>query len=203
MANEEIRQDVPVMNKIKLSRNENNTTIIDVEMDGEVYPITFEAIAPYWKTGSKSDIKSVGAFVQGTLVLIWCVNETGSKGVIMVWESTKKKIVHVSEGSFTRKVVVFKNLVFSLRELPKGDINDLVLCCSPGPLLDADNKKFVQAIPLNIKIFDKKFNIDNYKLGVKDDSILAGFRNEVRILKATVGKPDANGEPPKKPVINS
>ncbi len=203
MANEEIKQDIPEMNKIKISRNENGTSIIDIEIDGQVYPITFEDIAPYWKTGLRSDINTVGAFVQGTLVLLWCVNTSGSKGVIVVWESKAKKIVHVSEGSYTRKVVVFKHLVFSLREVQKEDINDLVLCCSPGPMLDGDNKGMVKAINLNIKIFDKKFNIDNYKLGVKEDSIIAGFRNEMRVIKATNEKPNANGEMPLRPKINS
>ncbi|MBE6836781.1 MAG: hypothetical protein E7509_02130 [Ruminococcus sp.] len=196
MANEENIQEIPVINKIKVSRKDDGSSIIDIEIDGKTYPVTFEDIAPYWKTGLKSDICNVGVFVQGTLVLCWCVNQTGNKGVIFVWESTQKKIVHVSEGSFTRKVVVFRHLVFSLREVPKQDINDLVLCCSPGPMLDGDNKGMVQAIPLNIKIFDKKFNIDNYKLGVKDDSIIAGFRNEVRVIKAS-DKPNPNGEAPK------
>lgn len=202
MANE-IKKDIPEMNRIKISRNEMGTSIIDIEIDGKVYPITFKDIAPYWKTGLASDINTVGAFVQGNLVLLWCVNTSGSKGVIAVWESNSKKLVHVSEGSYTRKVVVFKHLVFSLREVQKEDINDLVLCCSPGPMMDGDNKGMVKAINLNIKIFDKKFNIDNYKLGVKDDSIIAGFRNEMRVIKANVENNNNNGQPPSRPKINS
>lgn len=206
MANEEIKQESPVMNKIKLKRSEDGSSFIDIELEDEVYKITFEDIAPYWKSGTKSVINSVGAFVQGLLVIIWACSADGKMGFIAVWDSKSKKLIHVSEGSYTRKAVVFKNLVVSVRELPKDDINDLVLCVSPGPVMNADNKKFVQAIPLNIKIFDKKFNIDNYKLGIKDDMIIAGFRNEIRSIKATYEKPVA-GTPidaeAKKPTINS
>ncbi len=191
MANEEIKQETPKMPEIKVTRAESDVAIINVEMDGEKYPIMFEDIAPYWKNGSKSLINAIGAYVQGRLVLCWCCSNNGQAGVIFVWDSKSKKIIHVSEGSFTRKVIVWGALVFSLRELPKDDISDLVLCVSPGPCMDADNKKNVQMIPLNIKIFDKKFNIDNYKLAVKDNSILAGFRNEVRQIKPNVKKPDA------------
>lgn len=194
MANEEIKQETVEMQKIKVSRAENDSAIIHVEIGDEKYPIMFEDIAPYWKNGSKSQINSIGAFVQGRLVLCWCCSQNGTSGVIFVWDSKSKKIIHVSEGSFTRKVIVWGALVFSLRELPKDDINDLVLCISPGPCMDADNKKNVQMIPLNIKIFDKKFNIENYKLAVKGDTIIAGFRNEIRQVKANVKKPDAPAE---------
>lgn len=199
MAKEEIKQDNIEMQKIKVSRAETDSAIINIEIGDEKIPIMFEDIAPYWKSGSKSLINSIGAFVQGQLVLCWCVSQNGQQGVIFVWDSRSKKIIHVSEGSFTRKVIVWGALVFSLRELPKSDINELVLCVSPGPCMDADNKKYVQAIPLDIKIFDKKFNIDNYKLAVRDDTILAGFRNEVRQVKANFKKPGEDS----KPQINS
>lgn len=191
MANEEIKQETPVLPKIKVSRAENDSAIIHIDVDGENFPIMFEDIAPYWQTGSKSLINNIGAFVQGRLVLCWCCSQNGAQGVIFIWDSKSKKIIHVSEGSYTRKVIVWGALVFSLRELPKDDINDLVLCVSQGPCMNADNKKMVQMIPLNIKIFDKKFNIENYKLAVKDNTIIAGFRNEIRQIKANIKKPDA------------
>lgn len=195
MANEEIKnettKETPKIPKIVVTRNETDTAIINIEVDGEKFPVMFEDIAPYWKTGTKSNINSLGAFVQGRLVLCWCCSRNGRSGVIFVWDAISKKIIHVSEGSFTRKVIVMGALVFSLREIPKGEINELVLCVSPGPCMDGDNKKHVQMIPLNIKIFDKKFNIENYKLALKDNTIIAGFRNEVRSIKANIKKPDA------------
>lgn len=191
MANQEIKQDIPEMNKIKVIRNENDGSIINIDLDGEIIPVMFEDIAPYWKSGSRSMIAAIGAYVQGTMVICWMCSSNGAQGAIFIWDSRSRKIIHVSEGSFARKVMVFRNLVISLREVPKSEIHDLVLCVSPGPVMNADEKKYVQAVPLNIKIFDKKFNIDNYKLGIKDDMILAGFRNEVRQIKAQIQKPNA------------
>ena len=179
---------------IKISRT-NKKSIIDVEYEGEIYPITMNHLAPYWKNAGRIIIRNIGVHVQGPGVICWMTTEKGNAGVIFIWDVRTKKIIHVSEGSHIRKALVFGSIVFSLREVVKPDINELVLCMTPGPVMDGDSKKKVQAIPLKIKIFDKKFNLDNYKLGSKDGAVYAGFRNEIRNIKLKVEKTEVKANP--------
>lgn len=203
MANEENIQNEQAKHTITLKQGADGNSLIDVYVDGEVSRILWSDIAPFWKSGEKHLVKSVGAFIQPPAVIGWCCYADGSKGVVFVWDIKTKKIIHVSEGSYVRKAIIYGNLVFTLREIPKPDINEIILCIAPGPMLDADEKKKVNALPLGIKIFDKKFNIENYKLGIKDGSVFAGFRNEVKEVKINFKKNDDGSAEPSKPVITS
>lgn len=187
---------------VKLEKG-NGDVLLTLDCDGEKQDILWEDLKKYWPSGERHMIANVGAFVQEPCVTCWLVYANGSKGVICVWHTKAKKIIHVSEGSYVRKALIAGTMVFSLRELAKPDINELVLCMSPGPNLDGESKPKVAMVPLNIKIFDKKFNIDNYKLGAKDDCIYAGFRNEVRKIKFKAEKTEKPADTEEKPTMPS
>ena len=188
MANEEKALSAEQMSSVKVVYNEEDDSLLHVIYDGVDTAINFEHIAPYWKNGSRNVISSIRAYVMGVVVLCWACSQNGAVGVIFAWDAKRSKLIHVSEGSFTRKAIISGMFVYSLREVPKPDINELVLCVATGPMLDGDDKKKVKLIPLNLKIFDKTFNFDNYKLYAKDGSVFAGFRNEMRELRIRVEK---------------
>ncbi len=170
------------MATVKLEKgDENNIFIVDV--DGEKHGIPWDELLKYWQSADKRKINGMGAFVQGPGVVGWLTYPNGVKGAIFVWDTVAKRMVHVSEGSFTRKALLYGNMIFSLREIPKQDTSDLMLCFTPVNTLDAENKKLVNAANLGITIFDRKFNIENYKLAVKDRTVFAGFRNNVKQIK--------------------
>lgn len=170
------------MSNVKIEQG-NEQYIFMVDCDGEKQGIPWDELKKYWPSGERTQINGMGAFVQGPAVLGWLTYPNGVKGAIFVWDTVGKRLVHVSEGSFTRKALIYGNMVFSLREIPKPDISELMLCASPVNTMDAENKKLVTAANINVKIFDKQFNIDNYKLGVKDKTVYAGFRNEIREIR--------------------
>lgn len=186
---------------IKIEKGDGEVLIV-VDCDGEKQEIMFSDVAKYWTTGQRQLVGGLGAFVQEPYVVCWVTHADGANGAVFIWDTKKKKIVHASEGSYVRKALLAGNMVFSLRELPRPDISELVLCMSPAPNLDAVSKPKVAMIKLDIKIFDKKFNIDNYKLAVKDGCIYAGFRNEVKKVKFSLEKKD-QGDKPERPEIPS
>ena len=168
---------------IKLEKGDENHILFVISDNEERHGIPWDEILKYWKGGRKQLVKNAGAFVQGPGIVGWCTYANGASGVIFVWDTVGKKILHVSDGSFTRKALLYGNLVFSLREIPKQDTSDLMLCYSPVRTLDGDNKKLVTAANLGITIFDRKFNIDNYKLAVKNRQVVAGFRDNVKMIR--------------------
>lgn len=155
--------------------------IFDVKIDEKTtQQILWADIIKLWPNAKGAQIAGIGALVQEPIVLFWMTSGNGLDGIIAAWDTEEEKIIHISEGSFTRRALVYGNMVFSLREVPKPDLSEMFLCGTVFGTMDAVGKDKVNAISLNIKVFDKQFNSENYKLSAKDSSIFAGFRNEIR-----------------------
>jgi hypothetical protein len=134
--------------------------LISVLVDGEECDIYFSDLYPYWSDATADKEEGGVAIVQGNYVVGIALVSGRQGGAVYVWDSTQKKIVHVSEGSFGVSPLIFDNMVYALRCVSQWAVAPhFVLTRSKFGVKDADADFEVVrcSIPCDVNDFDGDF----------------------------------------------
>ena len=104
---------------IKISLGDGNT-LIDITVKEEHQTVTFDMLKEIWHdiSGCESrDIEYINADVFCVYVVCCASVSQGQGGIVFVWDTEQRKIVHYSNGEFAVKAAVHDNKVYVLREV--------------------------------------------------------------------------------------
>lgn len=105
------------MTPIKISLG-NGNTIIDITVKEEHQEITLDMLKEIWHDISDSkDIEYINAEIFGEYVVCCASVSQGQGGIVFIWDTKQRKIVHYSNGEFAVKAAVHDNKVYVLREV--------------------------------------------------------------------------------------
>lgn len=100
--------------------NKNIMLVIDV--DGEKQVIDNKVLESIWSddfylNDDKKELylENCGAEVYGKYIVFWAYIAQGQSGIVFVWDTDKKKIVHYSNGQFVVKACLHDNKIYTLR----------------------------------------------------------------------------------------
>lgn len=104
---------------IKISFGDGNT-LIDITVKEEHQALTLDMLKEIWHDISefeRHDIEYINAEVCGELVVCCVTTAQGQGGIVFIWDTEQRKIVHYSNGKFAVKAAVHDNKVYVLREV--------------------------------------------------------------------------------------
>jgi hypothetical protein len=103
--------------------------LIEVLVDGEKRSICFSDLYPYWENATADECEGGVATVQGNYVVGIALASSMQDGVVYVWDSVQKRIVHISEGSFAVSALILENMVYTLRHVFQWGVTTHFILC--------------------------------------------------------------------------
>lgn len=98
----------------------NGNTLIDITVKDEHQTVTFDMLKEIWHDISDGEIDGleyINADVFGVYVVCCASVSQGQGGIVFIWDTEQRKIVHCSNGEFAVKAAVHDNKVYVLREV--------------------------------------------------------------------------------------
>ena len=96
--------------------------ILTISVDGEKQNIDDKILATFWSDDiylddekTKMYLENVGAEVFGKYVVCWAYVAQGQGGIVFVWDTEIKSVVHYCNGAFAEKAELHDNQVYVLR----------------------------------------------------------------------------------------
>lgn len=164
---------------IKLTLGDKNN-IFTIDIDGEKQIINNCVLESFWSDDFYIDedkkeiyLENYGAEVYGKYVVCWAYIAQGQSGIVFVWDTDKKEVVHYSNGDFVIKACLHNNKVYVLRMVSHWGVKaylELDYCKFGTKSENSENTK----IETELKMNDKNiFNPDNYLFDFEDEEFVS------------------------------
>ncbi|WP_303826287.1 hypothetical protein [Ruminococcus flavefaciens] len=120
--------------------------------------IRFSDIEPLWEHANEDEFEGGRAYIVGSNIVFTILVASGQGGVIIVWDTEKECVTHISEAAYCQALYVFENKVFYLCDIsnfvipshlqmyviPLGTMDawkegKRIYCQSPCQVYDRDN----------------------------------------------------------------
>lgn len=91
-----------------------NGVLIEADVDGIHEQIKFSDVLPYWSYATEDDFEGGRAYVKDDYIIFTILVASSQGGVIVVWDTKKKGIVHISNGDYCTAVAIYNDTLFYL-----------------------------------------------------------------------------------------
>lgn len=98
--------------KIKIVSKDDDFMEYVINSDKNV--IHYSDLQKYWSYANAIDQESVRVYVQGEWIVGIMLTANAQGGIIFIWDCKQKKLIHISNGSYTYSVLVYDNTVYGL-----------------------------------------------------------------------------------------
>lgn len=105
------------MTPIKIALG-NGNAIIDIIVEEQHQVITLDMLKEIWRDISeceRQDIEYINAEIFGEYAVCCASVSQGQGGIVFIWDTDQKKIVHFSDGRFAVKAAIHDTKVYVLR----------------------------------------------------------------------------------------
>lgn len=148
MANRMSGKECGIMKTISIG---NGNTLLTIKTENSEQIITMDMLRPIWhdiSNGSRDDIEYLSADLYDDLLVCCAYVSQGQGGIVFVWDTSKEKIVHYSDGNFAVKAAINNDIVYVLRMVSFwGQEAHLEMDCCPLGTMEEDND--VSAVELD------------------------------------------------------
>ena len=100
----------------------SGSDILKIYIGDAIQVITFEELRKIWKdldnvepTDIEYDIEYINAVVYDEKVVCCAYVSEGQGGIVFVWDTSLKQIIHYSNGCFAIKAAIHNDMVYALR----------------------------------------------------------------------------------------
>ena len=135
--------------------------------------IKFSDIEPFWNYANEEDFENGRAYVFGTLIAFSILVASGQGGVIIIWDTEKECVVHISEAAYSEAVYLFMERVYYLCQVSNYNTpSHLRLYSIPLFTMDVDKSGERLYCQSPCKVYDTDHLYTNADLKVSDKGIL-------------------------------
>jgi len=159
---------------------------IEIYYKNEIQDVSYSMLQKFFEYASFDEIENCGAYINGQYIIAWLSVASGQGGIVLVWDVEQKEIVHLSEGAYVQKALLFNDKLYVLREVGCWGIkNYLSLGCCPFGIMDVWDSSIYEDIPINIELDDDRvYDNNNYILKILDDNkLIAGYKSVIYEVK--------------------
>ena len=121
----------------------NGNTLIDITVKEDHQALTFDMLKEIWHDISdceSQDIEYINADVFGKYIVCCVSVSQGQGGIVFIWDTEQRKIVHYSNGEFAVKAAIHENKVYVLREVSCWGVTaHLELDCCDFGIMSEEN----------------------------------------------------------------
>lgn len=164
---------------IKLALGDKNIMFI-IDVDGEKQVIDNKILESIWSDDFYLDedkkeiyLENCGAGVYGKYVVCWAYIAEGQGGIVFVWDTDKKEVVHYSNGAFVIKACLHNNKVYVLRLISYWGVEahlELDYCEFGTKSENSNDIKVETELKMNN---ENIFNPDNYLFEFDNDGFVS------------------------------
>lgn len=97
-----------------LNYTAKNGILIEADVDGIHKQILFSDIEPFWSYANEDDFEGGYANIKDDYIIFTILVASSQGGVIVIWDTKKDCVVHISEGSYCLTASIYKDRVFYL-----------------------------------------------------------------------------------------
>lgn len=158
--------------------NKNIMFIIDIDEERQV--IDNKVLESIWSddfylNDDKKELyfENSGAEVYGKYVVCWAYVAQGQGGIVFVWDTDKKEVVHYSNGDFVVKACLHDNKIYTLRLVSYWRVQahlKLGYCEFGTKSEDSEDIKVETELKMSNNRF---FNPDNYFFEFDSDGLVS------------------------------
>lgn len=176
---------------ISLELGKGNVMLI-ISVNREKQIIDDKGLTSFWsdniyldEEGKEMYLENCGAKVFGRYVVCWAYIAQGQGGIVFVWDTESKSVVHFSNGNFAEKAELHDNKVYVLRYVSYWGVKAHfeLDCCEFGVKSESNESASVN---FTIQLSDNEpFSFDKYCFVYnEDDSVVVREKNKIQATKA-------------------
>lgn len=158
--------------------NKNIMFIIDIDEERQVIDnkvLESIWIDDFYLNDDKKELyfENSGAEVYGKYVVCWAYVAQGQGGIVFVWDTDKKEVVHYSNGDFVVKACLHDNKIYTLRLVSYWRVQahlKLGYCEFGTKSEDSEDIKVETELKMSNNRF---FNPDNYFFEFDSDGLVS------------------------------
>ncbi len=123
---------------ITIALKPNPGVLLNYSDNERYFRVTDAFLREYWEYDSAEDIEYINAYVQGEYLLCNLWTASGQNGMVVVLDRINVSFIHVSEGAFAVRSLVYVGSVISLCDVSQWGVSPhLALTWSPLGTTDA------------------------------------------------------------------
>ena len=154
--------------------------LIEADVNDIHKEIRFSDIEPFWSCANEEVFENGRAYVFGNLIAFFILVASGQGGVIIIWDTEKECVVHISEAAFCEAVYLFKERVYYLCQVSNYNTpSHLRLYSIPMFTMDAGKTGERLYCQSPCEVFDRDHFYTNADLRVSDKGILVKIDDKV------------------------
>ena len=99
---------------IEIFPSSNDKAVLSVQTGDKRQFLLYRRIAQYNKDLTKTNTEEVSVSVNKQMIVGTITAFSGQTGIVFVWDLLKNRIIHVSNGAYAVRSILFNNKVYSL-----------------------------------------------------------------------------------------
>ncbi len=150
-----------------------------INADGKKQELEYSMIQEYWSYGSYEEIEEYYFNVQGQYVVGSFLTADRQGGILLVWDTVSEKIVHVSDGEFVVRTIIFNGSIYSICDVMTFVTKEhLEFFKIPFGVMDIQAPGERVAKDANITADDSS----HYVLEKRNGKLVAGYKDDVVVI---------------------
>lgn len=145
------------------------------------FSLTYRALKKFWNYASAETIEYVNAYIQDGFLLCNVWTASGQGGIVVALDRNDGSIIHISEGAFAVKSLVYNDIIISLCDVSQYGIPaHLTLSYAPFGIKDAWTEADVISCD-EISSFDLK-DTNNLFMTIEQRMLKFGYDDKLPIV---------------------
>ena len=87
---------------------------LEYSKENAEYFVPFSALLPYWSYATSDNFEGGSAKAVDNYIVGFLLTASGQGGLVFVWDTSGKKIIHASDGAYAIATTIHKNAVYCL-----------------------------------------------------------------------------------------